>query len=639
MYKDILHMTVSQLLALQSSHAMFVSKDARIAVVGPTMRILFGDKANKVLGRSLFDLALPSLKQRIEGFIDVELASESPSSSLLPIILNIGTGDVPMQLSSCKQPSGHCQGFIVHLGGIGAVITSRTWQDALKMGKMGIWMYRPDIGNFYQSPSWWQMRGYDAEQQPKFDFKEWLDRLHPDDRDRFEVHERIQWEADGKAPAEIKYRQRNKKGEWIWILARGVVTNWDEDGNPASVTGVDTDITEQVEAERLRAERALEQSHAERMQSIGQLAGGIAHDINNILSIVSGNTELLAAGMPQKNQHLEDILASVNRGSQLTKRLLAFSRKQPLHPTALSPKCILESLQAMLRPTLEANISLLIQCDEDTWDCTADETQLENALLNLALNARDSMPLGGQLKITASNLVLTDPSVYSAKGLKPGEYIVFEVYDTGVGMTQQTTERAFEPYFTTKAPEKGTGLGLSIVFGFAKQSEGHAEIESEQGVGTCIRMYLPGNQDDPIDNEPAPAAHSEVSSLARLRIMVIEDNISLGEIIKSYLKSCGYDVCLFENAEDALAAFVDGENTNLLLTDIMLPGEKNGLVVAKEMLAIKTDMRVLYMSGYSDDMTSGSESVAGTSEYIAKPFGLKELAKKIEFLLTGDAKV
>ncbi|CAH2599046.1 Histidine kinase [Rhodovastum atsumiense] len=387
---------------------------------------------------------------------------------------------------------------------------------------------------------------------------------------------------------------------------------------------------------RAQAEAVLRES--QKMQAIGQLTGGIAHDFNNLLTVVLGNLEFLRsrleAGSPLLTR-LDRAEWATRRGATLTAQLLAFARKQPLAPQPLDLSRVLTGLMPLLQRTLDAAIELRFVDAAGLWPAMADESQLENAVLNLALNARDAMPEGGRLTIELANKVLDDEYARAHAEVTPGDYVMLAVSDTGTGMPPAVAARAFEPFFTTKPVGKGTGLGLAMVFGFLKQSGGHAKIYSEPGEGTTIRLYLPRA----IGAAPAGLARTEApAELPRgsATVLLVEDEAPVREITAAMLRDLGYRVLEAADGEQALRVFgASPLAIELLLLDVVLPGRLRGRDVAERILALRPGLPVLYMSGYTENAIVHQGRLDDGVHLIGKPFDRERLARKVAQLLAA----
>ncbi|MEX2156902.1 MAG: response regulator [Gemmatimonadales bacterium] len=391
--------------------------------------------------------------------------------------------------------------------------------------------------------------------------------------------------------------------------------------------GVATEITE-----RKRLEQQLLQS--QKMEAVGQLAGGVAHDFNNILTAIVGYTDLLAADFSPNDRHLEDleeIRKAARRAAALTRHLLAFSRKQVLEPRVIDLNTIVQNLDKMLRSLISENIDLRTAYAPKLAAARADPNQLEQVIMNLAINARDAMPEGGTLTIETGNATLD--ATYAAHHLSvvPGEYVMLAVSDTGSGMDEDTKARIFEPFFTTKPPGRGTGLGLSTVYGIVKQSGGNIWLYSEPGKGTTFKVYLPAV--DAAAEEPGKPAVNAVRKGGRETILVVEDDEQLRRLAHRALAGQGYAVLEADRGATALdIARRHKGRIDLLLTDVVMP-DTNGRKLAEALLGERPGLRVLFMSGYPDGAIAHHGMLDDGVAYLAKPFTTEAVTRKVREIL------
>ncbi|WP_202049909.1 ATP-binding protein [Microvirga mediterraneensis] len=396
-------------------------------------------------------------------------------------------------------------------------------------------------------------------------------------------------------------------------------------------------VVEEV-AERLKAEEALRQ--AQKMEAVGQLTGGIAHDFNNLLTIIVGNIELIQRRLPEGNERLEraadHAMEATRRAATLTQRLLAFSRRQPLDPKPIDANKLVAGMSELLRRTLGETVMLETVLAGGLWRSQADPNQLENAILNLAVNARDAMPDGGKLTIETANARLDEAYVEAlAEPVPPGQYVQVSVSDTGTGMDEATMERVFEPFFTTKEVGKGTGLGLSQVYGFVRQSNGYVRIYSELGEGTTIKIYLPrliGSDEEPAE---VPAKRPAMTKGSGETILVVEDEPALRAYAVEALRDLGYRVLEAANGREALAAAERHPEIALLFTDVVLAGGMNGRALADEVKRRKPDLPVLYTTGYTANAIVHHGRLDPGMHLIGKPFTYADLAAKVRRMLDG----
>jgi PAS domain S-box-containing protein len=378
-----------------------------------------------------------------------------------------------------------------------------------------------------------------------------------------------------------------------------------------------------VSSHMLRRRTEEQLAHAQRLDAIGQLTGGIAHDFNNLLTVVMGSLQLLDFeydAQPGAREVIASALRSVERGAELTSKLLAFARRQHLSPRAVHPASLLGDLELLLRGTLGDNIRLQVDCAPDLPSTYADPSQLDSALVNLALNARDALPDGGHIVIDASERWI-DPA-NAQPDLRPGHYIVFSVADDGHGMSADVLEHACEPFFTTKAIGRGSGLGLSMVYGFIKQSGGHLGIESAPGCGTRIELLLPVAPK--VDGEGRKASEGPVGGFGT--VLVVEDEASVLEIATSFLRSLGYEVIAVDSAVAALERLAGNEPISLIFSDVMLGGGMNGIELAEAARTLRPQLGVLLTSGYAAD---SSIDFSHPFELLRKPYRREALAQAI----------
>ena len=380
--------------------------------------------------------------------------------------------------------------------------------------------------------------------------------------------------------------------------------------------------------------------HSQKMEAIGQLTGGVAHDFNNLLAVIVGNIDLLEQSLdpdgPERT-YTQEATAAANRGAALTGRLLAFSRKQPLDPRPVCINDLLESMTALLERTLGETIQLRFKLRDNITPCMIDRLQLENAILNLAINARDAMPGGGSITIETSNVSLGAREVAQLPGAVEGDYVLIAVRDTGIGMSAAVQARVFEPFFTTKDVGEGSGLGLSMVYGFVKQSGGYVSIESKPGSGTEVRLYIPWtdlplDSLEDIDADKVPVGHSEA-------VLVVEDDEALRKVIVLFLERQNYQVAAASNGPEALAILNESGPFDLLVSDIILPGELSGPALVNAAISKQPSMKFLLMSGYASDAFEGEVHPPDSANLLQKPFSMGALARKVRFVLKAEGRL
>ncbi len=389
-------------------------------------------------------------------------------------------------------------------------------------------------------------------------------------------------------------------------------------------------------AERTKAEEALR--HAQKMEAIGQLTGGIAHDFNNLLQGVIGSLHMLrsraAAGRTADlGRYVDAALASADRAAALTHRLLAFARRQPLDPKAVDANRLVASMEDLVRRTVGPAIEVETVLAGGLWPTLCDPHQLENALLNLCINARDAMPQGGRLTIETGNAHLDDAYAAAQRDVTPGQYVALCVTDTGTGMPPQVIARVFDPFFTTKPLGQGTGLGLSMVYGFARQSEGHVRIYSEEGRGTTVKLYLPRHRGT-VGAHAEPDAGAEITGPPTGEtVLVVEDEAAVRLLIVEVLEELGYMPLEAANAAAGLRVLQSGSRVGLLITDVGLPGGMNGRQLADAARQICPDLKVLFITGYAQNAAVGNGLLEPGMAMLSKPFALDVLGAKIRTMM------
>ena len=456
----------------------------------------------------------------------------------------------------------------------------------------------------------------------------WRAHVHPEDLPGILKNEDDAM-ASGARTFFQEYRFRTGDGKWALVLDSGIIFR-DDAGKPVRLLGSLSNISEKRAAEERRQQ-------SERLEAIGQLTGGVAHDFNNILTVILGNAELMLDALPEKNparRMAEVTVRAAERGAELTDRLLAFARRKPLAPEVLSLNDRLAPAETLIRRTLPESIDVEIVQTADLWMTEIDPGQLEVALLNLTVNARDAMPEGGRLTIETAHSWLDEDYAARHADVAPGEYVVLSVTDTGEGMDDETIAHAFEPFFTTKEVGKGSGLGLSMVFGFVKQSGGHLKIYSELGEGTSVKMYFPRVKHSPVQSESSPNGNGVLRG--KEQILVVEDDELVRDSLCNQLRGLGYQVREAGNAREALKIIEQPVTIDLLLTDVIMPGGMHGGELAEAARKLRPGLRVLFSSGYTENTIVHNGRLDPGVAFLGKPYRQRDLALKVRAVLDAD---
>jgi PAS domain S-box-containing protein len=391
-------------------------------------------------------------------------------------------------------------------------------------------------------------------------------------------------------------------------------------------------------AERERVEDALRQ--AQKMEAVGQLTGGLAHDFNNLLTGITGSLELMQVRLEQgritdATRYIGLAQSAANRAAALTQRLLAFSRRQALDPVPTNANRLIGGMEDLIRRTVGPAIRCETVLAEDLWPTLCDPNQLENAVLNLAINARDAMPDGGTLTIATRN-ILVDQRLASQRDMQAGCFIIVSVTDTGIGMPPDVVARAFDPFFTTKPLGQGTGLGLSMIYGFARQSGGQAHIDSSPGKGTSVRLYLPRHTANEATGSPAEKVTNPGVEPDGETVLLVDDDVTVRLLASEVLDEYGYRVLQAEDGPSALRILDSPGRIDLLVTDVGLPGGLNGRQVADAARSRRPGLKVLFITGYADNAVVGSNRLESGMQIMTKPFDMVALSTRIRNMLTDE---
>nr|WP_258189872.1 ATP-binding protein [Stutzerimonas stutzeri] len=479
-----------------------------------------------------------------------------------------------------------------------------------------------------------------------------LDRVHPDDRAA--IAQQCERCARYGDDLEMQFRVLLPEGTERWIFDKGQ-TFTDSNDRPTYMVGACLDITQHKRTERAlqrlnetleqrvnaevaaraKTEAALRQS--QKMEAVGQLTGGLAHDFNNLLAGVIGSLELLSVRLQQGRtgdleRYIHSALTSANRATALTHRLLAFSRRQTLDPSPTDLNALIEGMMELLQRTIGPLVSYSTQLSDDLWLTLCDTNQLENALLNLTINARDAMPDGGQLTLTSENLMLGEP-LTEELALPPGEYVALGVRDTGVGIPPERLGYVFDPFYTTKPLGEGTGLGLSMVYGFAKQSGGAVRIESTVGEGTSVWIYLPRYHGQSASLHALATPEPAFTSVEGRTVLVVDDEPNVRTLVTEVLQEMGLNTLEAAEGPSGLRILDSDAHLDLLISDIGLPGGMNGRQLADAAREKRPSLRVLFITGYAESSVLDRSNTMSDYEVLTKPFTITDLEEKVRSML------
>jgi PAS domain S-box-containing protein len=613
---------------VESSNDAIITKslDGTITAWNRAAERLFGFVSIEAVGRPI-DIIVPP-DRRIEVRTILEQAGRGERIKDYETVRTHKDGrtvDVLLSISPIRSASGE----IVGVSKIARDITdSKRTQKALNQEieeRQRIFETSHDLifvtdskGNFIQvSPSAKVILGYDPAEMIG---NSAIHFIHPDDLES--TRNEMRAARLGKQLRNFETRYVHKDGQAVTLNWTGT---WSEPVKRHFFIG--RDLTEKQAAEaQLR--------HIQKMDAIGQLTGGVAHDFNNILTVITGTIGILeesVADRPELVAITRLIDEAAERGANLTKHLLAFARKQPLQPREVDVNALVLEAAKLLHPTLGENVEITPLLAEDAWTALVDPNQLTTAVLNLALNARDAMPNGGKLALESSNIYLDENYASMHSEVTPGNYVMVAVSDTGTGIPAPLVERVFDPFFTTKEVGKGTGLGLSMVFGFVKQSGGHIKIYSEEGHGTSVKMYLP--RATGLNQTAAEAAISANVEGGTETILVVEDDSLVRRYVMTQIESLGYTTFEAANASEALQ-IIDGAPTlHLLFTDVIMPGEMNGRQLVEAALKRRPSLKTLYTSGYTENAIVHHGRLDSGVLLLAKPYRKSELARMLRLAL------
>jgi PAS domain S-box-containing protein len=559
----------------------------------------------------------------------------SPVSRLEAMVDRIALGDLD---AHCSIDSGDELGRLavkVNTMAVRLRESDRSLRDSEKRlqlvldgSQLGYWDWDIETGEVTRNTRWAEMLGYTLE-EVEYSVKQWTDLHHPDDRTL--AWKSINDHLEGRTPAhEIEYRMRTKDGQYKWILDQAKIVSWDAQGKPLRMCGTHTDITKRKLAEQEREKLQNQLTQAQKMESIGQLAGGVAHDFNNMLSVILGYTELALAQVDQSSSLYEDLLEIYNAGKRsadITRQLLAFARKQTIAPRVLDLNETVEGMLKMLRRLIGEDITLAWLPGAGLGQINMDPSQLDQILANLFVNARDAIAGVGKVTVETGMIIIDEVYCNDHPGFIPGEFVLLAVSDDGCGMDKEILLKIFEPFFTTKNVGQGTGLGLATVYGIVKQNNGFVNVYSEPGHGTTFNIYLPVylGVSESIQEKTIPGVNIGGTET----ILIVEDDAMVLKMGKNMLEKLGYTVLTANAPADALRlAEANASKIDLVITDVVMPG-MNGHDLAERLRTLDPESKILFMSGYTADAIAHRGILNEGVCFIHKPFSIKDLAAKV----------
>jgi PAS domain S-box-containing protein len=503
---------------------------------------------------------------------------------------------------------------------------------SLATSRSSIWDWDLVQDKLYMSPGYAASLGYTPQELRVAMQGSTVNLVHPDDVDKYlaKLHAHLENPSKGYLN---EHRFKTKSGEYRWFLAFGQSTT-DENGKVVRFNGVTTDITERIDLEA-----RLDQVH--KLEAIGKLSGGIAHDFNNLLAVIMGNLEMLRddATHPEQIEMIDASLQATRRGADLTRSMLTFARKAPLEPEILDLNSVVRHAKDWMHRGLPESIEVELSLTAALWQVRLDGPTLENALLNLLLNASDAMDAQGKLTIQTANIRIDEATVDSRRQeIAPGQYVMLCISDTGTGIPEPVLAKIFDPFFSTKGPGKGSGMGLAMVDGFVTQSGGNLQVETEPNKGTTFRLYFPA---------VTPAKPSEPGLSASVpprkhggcaHFLLVEDEAAVRDVLEANLKSAGYRVTTAASGDEALQTYIATPDIDVLITDMVMPGNLQGASLARTIRERCPELPVIFMSGYASGSQSRDAGIPSADIRLTKPFSKQVLLEAIARLCSEQEK-
>src|SRR3954470_3778171 len=578
---------------------------------------MFGYRADEIVGRKVDTLVSPRAGLDIAALLSAVAGGEAVLEREMLCLRKEGT---EFTVLTTVSPIRDEQGTVVAAA---TVVHDITEHKRVRQELDRIFELSPDMictansaGFFIRTnPAFQRVLGYDRDTLHSVPFLEFV---HPEDREKTQLE--LARLAAGGTTFSFNNRYRTQCGDYRWL-------EWHAQANTEDgvIHAVARDGTE-----RRVLERQLQQ--AQRMEAIGQLAGGVAHDFNNIITAINGFSDLALDGIPQNDPvraDIREVRAAADRAAGLTRQLLAFSRRQILTPELIDLRTVVDNMSKMLRRIIGEDIELRVESASDLGRVWADRGQIEQVVMNLAANARDAMPTGGALTVSLQNVDRDAADAAGRPGAKAGPHVVLAMADAGCGMSEDVRVRVFEPFFTTKAEGHGTGLGLATVYGIVKQSDGSIWVSSEPGRGSTFEIFLPRVEAQATGPQTSSTARATAVLTGSETVLVVEDQAEVRAVVTHTLRRAGYVVLAAAGASEAIAIMIhEGDGVALLLTDVVMPS-MNGADLAARLTTERPRLRVLYMSGYTDDAVIRHGVLRGEMGFLQKPFSGEQLLTRV----------
>ncbi len=623
--------TIPDLVWLKDKDGVFLACNRRF-------ERLYGALEKDIVGKTDYDFVS---KEQADFFRKNDMAAIASGKPMVNEETVTYTDDGHEELlETIKTPMHDHYGNLIGVLGIARDITERNrierklrFSEArlrltLEVANIGIWDWNVTNDTWYASPIYYTMLGYEPVSGAS-DRDTWLERVHPEDRKmvKEKIYSILNFETN-----EYHYEARMKHadGSYRWHYVIGYVLERDKDNKPAHLTGLRIDINERIKAEAEKEKLQAQLTQSQKMEAVGRLAGGVAHDFNNMLGIIIGETELLLDQIDPAQPEfaaLQDIRKAAENSADLTRKLLAFARKQTISPKVLDLNNVVENMIKMLQRIIGEDIHLIWSPGKNIWKVLIDSSQIDQILVNLCVNARDSITGVGRIVIETNNCTFDEDYCDEHPGFIAGDYVMMAVSDSGCGIEREILDNIFEPFFTTKGEEKGTGLGLSMVYGIVKQNKGFINVYSEPAHGSTFKIYLSRHKAETDElmkeREVSPLVYSSET------ILIVEDNAKILKISQMMLEKQGYTVLTTTSPNEALKLVENYAGTiNLLITDVIMP-EMNGRDLAESLRLRCPHLKILYMSGYTANVIAHHGVIDKGINFIQKPFSIRELTMKV----------